>query len=683
MPGALSRNARVPFPRSLPWQPAAALLALAVTLSGWLLLGFAGRHEGMQPLAGWTGAEVSVLGEQAPAQAGPVEIEALPESAWQPWSGRGFIHERGAGSAWARIILHNPSEAPQTGVLADIARYADHVDFFSRLDKERDPQVTGPDGWLHQISGEWATMPAKAIGGRETAFPLTLPAHGSRVVYLHYQDRVALWLELGWWRSAGDFHSAMQRDLIAESFYFGALLALLLYHGIVWIRLRFSATGHYLLYLAFYIIYLFGSRSGILVLGLSLGSPWMEAIGGMALPLSGAFLAAFGRHLLDLPERAPRADRMVKRAGYFLGILSPVALLAVASGHAHWLHLIVLIGVLSHVTLFGAMVAVWRAGAGRLRHVVLLSGLLFAGLVPLAVLLRDVPIETLCRVVMLGSAVEILLLSLALGERFAHMQQEKLAAQALAVKEAERRHQIQEAYADELEHEVRSRTRELIAADADKDRMITVLGHDLRSPLTALTLSAEQVAGSKSAAASVPDFAMEVAQTGKAILLLLEDVLLWTRLRAGSVRMSGHAAESVVRPMVELHRGIATRRGVDLLLDTGVGDSQVSTDLVLAQTLVRNLVSNAVKSARHRVAVTITNTDFVRISVRDDGPGLPAAVVASLRDPSVPLPLGNARSGLGLRLCLEIAQVLGTRLEDGAPEGGGTEISFTLPRAET
>lgn len=676
----------MPFPRSLTWQPPAALLALAALLSGWLLLGFAGRHEAMQPLAAWEGAEVAILqATAAGADAGVAEIAALPAAAWLPWGKPGFIRQQGTGDAWVRITLHNPGDAPQAGVLMDLSRYADRIDFFSPVDKERDPlsaRAAGSDTWLHQVSGEWTPTADKAIQGRETAFPVTLPPHGSRVVYLHCQDPVALWLQPGWWRDAGRFHAAMQRDLVAESFYFGGLLALLLYHGIVWLRLRFLATGYYLLYLGFYIIYLFSSRSGVLVLGVPFGSPWMEAIGAMALPLSGAFLAVFARHFLDLPERAPRADRAVRRAGTFLGALSLVALLAVGTGHAHWLNLIVLIGALSHVALFGAAVVVWRSGAWQLRYFVLFFGLLLAGLVPLAVLQSDLEIDTACRAVMLGSAVEIMLLSLALGERFARLQQEKLAAQARAVEEAGHRQQIQEAYADELEHEVRSRTRELVAADADKDRMITVLGHDLRSPLTALTLSAEQVAGSKAAATARPDFAAEVAQTGKALLFLLEDVLLWTRLQVGAVRATEHSAESVVSPMVELHRGDASGRGVEIVLQEGEGGRRVRTDLVLAQTLVRNLVSNAVKSARRRVIVAVTVTDLVRISVRDDGPGLPEAVASSLRDPGMALPLGNARSGLGLRLCLEIAQALGTRLEATAPEGSGTEISFTLPRAE-
>ena len=116
-------------------------------------------------------------------------------------------------------------------------------------------------------------------------------------------------------------------------------------------------------------------------------------------------------------------------------------------------------------------------------------------------------------------------------------------------------------------------------------------------------------------------------------------------------------------------------------------DLHVRTDLVPAQALVRNLVSNAVKSARRRVVVTVVVAqapDAVRIGVRDDGPGLPEAAIALLDGVT-----GSDRaqswmmnSGLGLRLCVEIAQVLQTRLEPATAPGGGTEISLTLARAD-
>lgn len=67
------------------------------------------------------------------------------------------------------------------------------------------------------------------------------------------------------------------------------------------------------------------------------------------------------------------------------------------------------------------------------------------------------------------------------------------------------------------------------------------------------------------------------------------------------------------------------------------------------------------------------------MTVCDDGPGLPSELAAAVA-------AGGAAnwpsaSGLGLRLCSEIAAILHARLETRVQEGGGAEFLFTLPAA--
>ena len=110
--------------------------------------------------------------------------------------------------------------------------------------------------------------------------------------------------------------------------------------------------------------------------------------------------------------------------------------------------------------------------------------------------------------------------------------------------ETEQRRLIEETYADELEIEVRERTRELEETNADKDRMLAVIGHDLRSPLTGLMHAANEASG---------EFAREAARTGRALLLMIEDLVLWARLRAGTRVLAPHPARAVLAPAVALH----------------------------------------------------------------------------------------------------------------------------------
>ncbi|HSI08344.1 MAG TPA: HAMP domain-containing sensor histidine kinase, partial [Rariglobus sp.] len=234
--------------------------------------------------------------------------------------------------------------------------------------------------------------------------------------------------------------------------------------------------------------------------------------------------------------------------------------------------------------------------------------------------------------------------------------------------------------ASELEDEVRARTRDLEVANVDKDRMLIALGHDLRSPLSALTKRAEQLrqrADVPGTLETLRGFAGEAAAEGRQMLLLIEDIVLWARLRTGARPLAGAvAADRLVRPVVALHQPLASRRGVTLTADVPE-NLMIQTDLVLAQTMVRNLVGNAVKFARSRVEVSVrvaAGADKVTVVVRDDGPGLPAAVSARLRGAA-----NGDGGGMGLRLSQEIGEAIGATLEATEADGGGTEIWMTLP----
>ncbi len=199
-----------------------------------------------------------------------------------------------------------------------------------------------------------------------------------------------------------------------------------------------------------------------------------------------------------------------------------------------------------------------------------------------------------------------------------------------------------------------------------------VIGHDLRSPLTGLMKSADSAPG---------EFARDTAQTGRALLLMIEDLVLWARLRAGSRVVSTHHARALFTPAVALHRALAERSGTMLALEVPE-ELRVETDLVLAQTLGRNLLANALKFAQTRVVLRAEDDGAggVRFTVQNDGAPLPAAVIARL-DAGEDGPM-TATGGLGLRLCREICTALETSLSASAPAEGGAAFSFTLRLAD-
>jgi signal transduction histidine kinase len=669
-------------PRSISWLPIAGMLAAVAGGLGWLLLGFAGNRGGVEPWVekaaveqGRPGSMLEYFVEKPEPGAAMTraEVQQLPAEAWRRWTGAGH-YTGGFGTVlWARVILRNAEPQARAGVLADVDFFADRVEAWVRAPAEGDS--------LHLFSGEGVAAGDKAMPGRAVAFPVTVPARGEQVVYLRAEDYYRPFFQLEWWPDATAYHAAKTRGLIAEAVYFGGLLALLGYNVLLWVRLRLADIGYYAAYLGAAVVFMTLARAWGLELGGALGSPGLETALTVAMALNGFFLACFARVFLELKQRCPRGDRIAAGMAVLMAVLAGGALSTPWIKSAVWLPATVSLSGVTHVGLLVLAVVVWRAGARQGRFFVLSFGCLFAGTVPLAAVqvLTLNPKNVALMGLMIGSALEMLLLSLAVADRFAQAQRDKAAAHAGLIEEAEQRRMIEAAYADELELEVAERTHDLEVVNTDKDRMLIALGHDLRSPLAALTQRAEQLRGAGpgpgvAVAELLGDFSSEVAGAGRQMLLLIEDIVLWARLRTGAQpAFSAHAVDRLVTPVVTLHLPLAARRGVTFVVDVPVALA-AWTDLVLAQTMVRNLVGNAVKFARSRVDVTArAEANAVRITVCDDGPGLPAAVRARLRGEAAVEE--SEVGGMGLRLSQEIGATLGARIEASELAAGGTAMS--------
>ncbi len=670
------------------------MLALVAAFVGWLLFLVGGDRSAMISLPDGDGATVEMWADPSGVST-PDEVAAKPAEAWTSWNGEGYMHAENGVALWVRVTLRNLTDEVQRGVLGDTEYFSDRVELW-----ERDANAAG--GWRSAVSGESVPHAEKPLWSRMSPFPVDLPARSERTFYFRLEDRFAVWSRIAWWPRTTAYFSEQIRDAIAEAACYGALFGLLVYNTVFWVRLRDAGTGCYVLYASALTAANFLGNGGPALLGWPMGSPWKEAFFVVALGGSTVFLVMFARGFLESGKRMPRADQLARGLRVvLLGFVVGAALLPWMES-AEYFHYLVPVVALSHGLMLSMGVIAWRQGVYHARYFVAASGAMLAGALPAVVQWTERDLSQSAAVgVLAGSVLEITLLAFAVAGRFARLQQEKADAQARLVEEMEQRRAMQEAYADELEVEVRERTHELELANADKDRMLALLGHDLRSPLTAMTQTAEQIRGASrspfaatlSARAGIGGstagngnadvleplrrFAGDVADAGRQMLLLIEDIVLWSRLRVGAAPASSRPeVRSIVGSVVLLHRALAERRKVDVIVDVRVG-LVVQTDLVLVQALARNLVGNAVKFAQRRVEISASVVgDGVRLAVRDDGPGLPETVAARLRGG----PAGDER-GFGLRLCQEICDTLGLRIEAATPPQGGTEMSVTLPLA--
>jgi signal transduction histidine kinase len=204
----------------------------------------------------------------------------------------------------------------------------------------------------------------------------------------------------------------------------------------------------------------------------------------------------------------------------------------------------------------------------------------------------------------------------------------------------------------------------------DKDAILGALGHDLRTPLTALRIQAENLEPSRGR-----DRMIEAIDH---LTHIVNGILDLSKIGANKEPAVPTDLTALITTIVEEFEDL----GADVQLAEGPRSSAVLRPHLFMR-LIRNLVENAVKyggSAR----LHITRLDeAVRITIQDDGPGIAPEMVQRLLKPFERLDVSrnsaSGGSGLGLTISHMIAQVHGAVLKFENRTAGGLRVVIMLP----
>ncbi|BBF99447.1 MULTISPECIES: GAF domain-containing sensor histidine kinase [Pseudonocardia] len=225
------------------------------------------------------------------------------------------------------------------------------------------------------------------------------------------------------------------------------------------------------------------------------------------------------------------------------------------------------------------------------------------------------------------------------------------------------------------------------AASHAKSRFVAALGHELRTPLQAISGFAELL-GTLDLPADRRDAALEhISGATTHILSLVDDVLDVARIEAGALPTQPVDLDvrTLADEVLELLRPMADERGVTLHHDGGAPVTVLADPRRLRQVLI-NLVGNGIRYNRPdgRVAVTVTAGATVRLVVRDSGRGIPEGTADRLfvafdrLDRDEP---GDEGVGLGLPLARGLVEAMGGSLTLDSVLGTGTSAVVVLPAA--
>lgn len=235
-----------------------------------------------------------------------------------------------------------------------------------------------------------------------------------------------------------------------------------------------------------------------------------------------------------------------------------------------------------------------------------------------------------------------------------------------------------------------ARCSELERLNEEKNRLLGIVAHDLRSPLGVILCYAEFLEAEAADVLSEEhrEFVSTIRDTSKFMLQLVTDLLDVSNIELGRLSLCRQTVDLVplIDRNVARNRIWAAQKGVSVIFDAPSEPVPSVCDPGRIEQVLTNLIENGVKFSHPESAVRIRilrGEGEILVEICDQGEGIPAGDLPNLFHPfgklSVQGTAGEPSTGLGLMICRNIIEGHGGRLEVRSVLGEGSTFSFTLP----
>lgn len=219
---------------------------------------------------------------------------------------------------------------------------------------------------------------------------------------------------------------------------------------------------------------------------------------------------------------------------------------------------------------------------------------------------------------------------------------------------------------------------------------VASLGHELKNLLNPVGGYSDLILAERAGPLSEPyrEFARSIKQGAEHLSLLVEDLMMAAKSRAGKLRLEPELvdAHDETQDVIRLLNWQAEAQKISILLSEEGEDAFVSADRKALRQILINLISNAIKYSPPGGDIEIhvsSINDVVRFSVADHGEGMPADEVARLGEPFFQGENAKSRAGtgLGLSIVMLLAEEMHGEVRFESELGVGTTAYLYLPLA--
>ncbi|WP_207536349.1 hybrid sensor histidine kinase/response regulator [Desertivirga arenae] len=247
----------------------------------------------------------------------------------------------------------------------------------------------------------------------------------------------------------------------------------------------------------------------------------------------------------------------------------------------------------------------------------------------------------------------------------------------------------------DLEDRVKERTielenlnKELKDLNLAKDKILSVISHDLRNPFTALLASSEKLSRDieKLGPSEVKNFSQVIHRTSKKILNQLNELVEWAKTQREKTNFNPSRLQLVkgAKESIDVLRNNAVQKSIRL--ENAIKENIfVNADALMLRSILQNLITNAIKFTPEGGLVQVSakaNERMVEICVKDSGVGMNDEMRTRLFQqvaPSISGTNNEQGTGLGLLLVKDFVTQHGGTISVDSELGKGTCFTFTMP----
>lgn len=228
----------------------------------------------------------------------------------------------------------------------------------------------------------------------------------------------------------------------------------------------------------------------------------------------------------------------------------------------------------------------------------------------------------------------------------------------------------------------------LTELNATKDKFFSIIAHDLKSPFNAIIGLSEMLVEMVDMKEydGIDNYARIILNSSRKAMSLLTNLMDWSRLQTGRIGYNPEIFDLAIciNSIILLYNEVADKKAITIETELS-SNTPVFADREMINTVIRNLISNAVKFTDFGGKIVISSKkecNQLIVSVKDNGVGIPADRVKKLfsieESSSTSGTASETGTGLGLILCREFIEKHDEKLWVQSEEGRGTTFYFTL-----